>query len=116
MTNDKLDFHAPLRAALGQVIATDESLHGPHAELGFEATETSYYGFNIPEVRIDAEIYFWFHPRLNMMSGGIWIWQGEKRHTLQADPFNYYAYLPYPQGDILDYEPMPGMRIKVHAP
>jgi hypothetical protein len=116
MVKDMLDFHSPLRAALSTVVEADERLHGSHANLGFEATETSYYGFNIPDAKIDGEIYFWLHPQLNTMSGGIWIWQGEKRYTLQADHFNYSNYLPFPRGDIEDYEPMPGMHIKVHVP
>ena len=111
-----MDFHAPLRMALTEVVLQDESLHLHSPGLGHEATETSYYGFNIPEAGIDAEIYFWLHPALGMMSGGIWIWQGRKRLTLEADYFSYYAYLPFPAEGILDYSPMPGMRVRVEDP
>lgn len=96
--------------------AADEFLH-PAAPSGhYRATETSYFGFSIPEHRINAEIYIWYHPVLKVMAAGIWIYQGLRGLTLSSDYINHYGYLPMPN-DIGDYaiEAL-GLKIKVLNP
>jgi hypothetical protein len=93
----------------------DELLHQLAPDAQFGATETSYFGFNIPEERINGEIYVWFHPALGVVSGGVWFYQGHKKWHLGAEYHDYRLYMPIPK-DISSYELPNGLRIKVIEP
>lgn len=101
----------------GTVTTQDEFLHKPAPSGSYTATETSYFGFSIPEQRLNAEIYIWFHPVLKMMSGSIYIWRGMKTSTLSCEYVNDYRYLPFPEADIGDYQIREmGLKVKVLEP
>jgi hypothetical protein len=103
--------------ALWTPSAPDEFLHPPAPSGHYSATETSYFGFNIPDRSLGGEIYMWFHPVLQVMSASVYIWRGIKSATLACEYVNHYHYLPYPQGDIDDYAiDEIGLRIKVLEP
>lgn len=103
--------------SLGKVGPQDEFLHAPVATGHYSSTETSYFGFSIPEHLLGGEIYMWFHPILRVMSASVYIWRGIKTSTLACEYVNHFHYLPYPEGDIGDYaiEEI-GLRIKVLEP
>ena len=105
----------PGSRAIAPVQAEDEYLHRGESE-GPELSETSFFGFNIPEAAIDCEIYHWFHPNLRMMSGGLMIFRGKKAYAAQADYLDYRNFMPWPQGDIDDVTYPTGVRIKVLKP
>ncbi|MEM7019560.1 MAG: hypothetical protein AAF512_19770 [Pseudomonadota bacterium] len=112
----------PTRAPLaGQPFAEidmqDEYLHKPYSSGHFAATETAYYGFNIPEARLNGEIYIWLHPVLKTMSSSVYIWTGNRSSTLACEYINHYHYLPFPTAGIDDYtiEPL-GLAIKIIKP
>lgn len=81
----------------------DELLHPPAASGHYSSSETSYFGFNIPEKALNGEIYVWFHPVLRVMSASVYIWRGLKSSTLSCEYVNHYHFLPWPQNDIADY-------------
>ena len=87
----------------GTIETIDEFLHPPAASGHFAASETSYYGFNIPERKINGEIYIWFHPALKMMSASVYIWSGLKPTTLSCEFVNHHHFLPWPENGIADY-------------
>jgi hypothetical protein len=60
---------------------------------GASVTETYYFGFSVPEEKIFAFLYLWLHPNLNVLSGGVVLYQGRKRHFLAADYHNWMDYL-----------------------
>lgn len=102
---------------LGTAIPEDEFLHPPAPGGHYSATETSYFGFNIPEHRLNAEIYVWFHPILQVISASVYIWRGLNGSTLECDYVNHYHYLPFPKNGIADYEiPDIGLKFKVIEP
>ena len=109
---------APLAGApLGVIQPRDEFLHPVGPDAGYATTETSYFGFNIPEKQLNGEIYVWFHPALKVMSASVYIWRGIKRSTLACDYVNHFHFLPFPAGDIDDYTIAPlGLRIRVIEP
>lgn len=107
---------APIHAPLKRMEEKDELLHAVPANAPFDTTETSYFGFNIPEKGINGEYYLWLHPQLKVASAGVYVWQGEKRTTLAADYFDYWNYLPYLEGDLDSYELPTGQRAKVIKP
>jgi hypothetical protein len=104
-------------APLTTAVAADELLHPPAASGHYSATETSYFGFNIPKEAINGEIYLWFHPVLSVMSASVYIWRGLKSSTLACEYINHYHYLPMPGSNIDDYEiEALGLQIKVLEP
>ena len=110
--------HSPMAGApLGVIVPADEFLHAPAPSGHHSATETTYFGFNIPEHRLNAEIYMWFHPALRLMSASVYIWRGFNASTLECDYVNHYHYLPFPEDGIADYEiPDIGLKVKVLEP
>lgn len=109
---------APLAGApLAAIDRRDEFLHPLAPGAGYASTETSYFGFNIPEKQLNGEIYVWFHPALKVMSASVYIWRGIKRSALACEYVNHFHFLPFPAGDIDDYtiEPL-GLRIRVIEP
>lgn len=93
----------------------DEFLHpiGPDADA--RLTETQYFCFNIPSAGINGEIYVWLHPVSGVVSGGLWIWQGNKPWHIAADYHNYQLFMPMP-AQIGDYALPNGLTIKVLEP
>src|SRR5262245_52305060 len=63
----------------------DELLHDHGESDDHTLSETSYFGFNVPEADISCEIYSWFHPTLKVMSGGLMIFRSYKSIVGQAE-------------------------------
>jgi hypothetical protein len=61
----------------------------PHADLN----ETQFFGFSIPEERIHALMYTWYHPNLNLISSGVMVAQGIRPMAPAIDIMDYRAYL-----------------------
>jgi hypothetical protein len=107
-------YHQRKGSSAAQI--SDEFLHESPPSYDPTLSETSYLGFNIPEMGINCEIYHWFHPSLRVMSGGIMIWRGNHTFAPQADYFDYRNYLPYPENDIADITYPTGVRVQVVTP
>jgi len=84
-------------------------------EASYELIETSYFGFSIPEHKINCEIYFWLHPVFNVASGGVMIFQGIKEAHNRADFLDYRNYMPIPD-DITNCTYANGVRVKMIRP
>lgn len=93
----------------------DEYLHPVPDGATYELTETSYFGFSIPEQAINGEIYIWLHPVLKVMSASVYIWQGFKSQSLAADYVNHIHYLPMVD-QLEEYELPMGLKLKVVEP
>lgn len=63
----------------------------------YEWTETSMFGFNIPEHDIDCIIYFWHHPALKVTTGGLIIWQGKNINQVECEYADYRMAMPMPE-------------------
>jgi hypothetical protein len=96
----------------------DEFLHEPVESGHYSSTETTYWGFNVPDLQLNGEIYMWFHPLLNMCSSSVYIWRGLKKTTLSCEYINHFNYLPMPKGGIAEYrvEEALDLRFKVLEP
>lgn len=70
----------------------DEYFHGG-GPAGESLTETWYWGFNVPEARINCYVYCWVHPNLKVVSAGLFIYQGIKRQHIAAELFDMPAFL-----------------------
>jgi len=107
----------PTEEGFREPTAADELLHRdlpPDAD--YTLSETSYFGFSVPEADINCEIYAWFHPKLEVLSGGLMIYQGYKTLPGQADYLDYRNALPYPEGDLDDVHYPTGVRVRVVKP
>lgn len=72
----------------------DDLLHPAEnaAKEGDSVSETQYFGFSVPEERIHGFAYMWHHPHLHVVTGGVWAWQGRKRHNFQSELFDWVTY------------------------
>jgi hypothetical protein len=87
---------------ISSVQPQDEYLHAVPATAGYAWTETSYWGFCVPEQDLMAEIYLWFHPVLGTMSAGVLLWRGMQPTSLACDYVHHHHFLPMPK-DISHY-------------
>jgi hypothetical protein len=102
---------------LSAIHSADELLHPAATSGHYSSTETSYYGFSIPDQALNGEIYLWFHPVLRVYSASVYIWTGLKPTSLSCEYANHHHYCPWPENDIADYVvPPTGMRIRVIEP
>ncbi len=74
----------------------DDFLHPVEAGAPFTRIETNLFGFNIPEIGLNANIYLMWHPLFGCMSAHFFLAKGDRifRHHLEADYFAEVLYLP----------------------
>nr|WP_087572943.1 hypothetical protein [Sphingomonas sp. CDS-1] len=81
----------------------------------YEWTETSMFGFNIPEHGIDCIIYYWHHPALSVTYGGLIIWRGQNSNQVACDYSDYRSVMPLPD-DITNCTYANGVTVKMIKP
>jgi len=81
----------------------------------YEWDETSMFGFNIPEHGIDCIIYYWHHPVMRTVYGGIMIWQGLNTDAIGCAYTDYRLAMPMP-ADITDCTYANGVKVKMVEP
>lgn len=94
----------------------DELLHAPADPADPTSSETSYFGFNIPERDLNCEIYHWFHPVLGIVSGGLFLFCGEKSYAQQSEYFDYRNYALLPEHGIAKVTYPTGVQVHVVRP
>lgn len=78
----------------GSVVDADDYFHPRDIHPpGASVTETYYFGFSVPEEKVFGFLYLWLHPNLEVLSGGVLLYQGRKRSFLAADYHNWYDFL-----------------------
>jgi hypothetical protein len=103
-------------STFGTVTDKDEYLHGDGPD-GDALTETWYWGFNVPDARINCYAYCWVHPNLGVVSAGLFIYQGIKAQHLAAELFDMPAFLSAGiVGDGADIQVPNGLRLQVIDP
>lgn len=105
-----------MTALFGIVRPEDDRLHPAPDGAPASLTETSYFGFSVPERNLNGEVYAWFHPALRVVSAGVFVWRGFKRTSLAAEYFDFRTYLPWPEGDLDDCALANGLRLRVEKP
>jgi hypothetical protein len=116
VTNPGWSTHGLAGARFAPVLPEDEFLHPVPHGAGYALTETSYWGFCVPERDLMAEIYIWFHPVLRTMSAGILIFRGKRASSLASDFVHHHHFLPMPE-DISRYRiDAIGLEIEVIEP
>ena len=94
MQND-LPFFLAQNTGLGQAVESDELLHPQYTGVVTDdsLSETQYFGISIPDQRIHGLGYLWHRPNLKIITGGIWVFQGIKDRTLDAEMFDMRAFM-----------------------
>lgn len=95
LSDEKLPFFLTQNEGLGQVRPEDDLLHpASFKDVGDDsATETQYFGFNVPEANIGAFAYMWHHPNLKLCSGGLFVFQGVKETTVHAELCDFRTFM-----------------------
>ena len=96
LADEKLPFFMKKNPGFGTPDPERDDLLHPDsfAELDDDsATETQYFGFSIPEAGIHALTYLWWHPKVNVCSGGLFVFQGVKHHTAEAELCDWRVYM-----------------------
>jgi len=99
----------------GDATADIEKFQRVPADAPNDVVETSYFGFSIPEEGINAEIYHWYHPKLNMSHGGVCIYQGSKPLQTAAEYFDWRSFMPMPENTV-DCLQASGVRVDMLEP
>lgn len=113
-------FYLTQNESLGAAEPYDDLLHrAANAEVTDDsATETQFFSLCVPEERIHAMGYLWYHPKLGMLTGGVWGWQGFKRHNLASEMFDIRAFMHdrVLAGDLHQYRLDNGYSVQILEP
>lgn len=116
----KTAFYEEDVSGLGVAKDSDDLLHYDlwKSEPGAELTETHYLGFNSPEHGIHGVGYLWYHPNLKMASGGVLVWQGFKRRSLEAEMWDVRMFMDdgFLKDDLWKYTMESGYAVETIAP
>lgn len=85
MSSDN-DWNRNVGTGFGTATPADEHFHGT-GPAGDTLTETWYWGFHIPQERINCFAYCWVHPNLKVVSAGLFVYQGRKSQHLACELF-----------------------------
>lgn len=102
-------------AMFSTMLPEHEKLQPVPGDAHYEWTETSMFGFNIPEHGIDCIIYYWHHPTQRTVFGGITIWRGLNDNQIETAYSDYRLAMPMPD-DITDCTYANGVTIRMIRP
>jgi hypothetical protein len=119
-TDADLPYYLTRNESFGAARPEDDLLHPmQNAAVAHETlSETQYFSFTIPESRIHSYMYLWHHPNLRAMSGGAWVWQGSKRHPVEAELNDFRLFMRDDAlaGDLHDYRLANGYGVRIVEP
>lgn len=111
---------AHLAMGFGDYDDNDELLHpAMNAPVThYAATETQYFGFSVPEARVHGLGYFWHHPKLGVISGGVTAFQGIKHKHLAAELYDQRMFMSdkVVQDSLRHYKTDVGYQVDVDEP
>jgi len=94
----------------------DDLLHTPPND-HYTWTETNWFGLMfIPEKRLQFDTYVWLHPNLKVAYSGFYVSKGIKKDQLAAEYYDFRSWLPFPEGDLDDYQLDNGLSVKILKP
>lgn len=94
--------------------AKDDLLHVPTGDPTW--IETNFFSFTIPEHQIHGLVFAGFRTNLKLVSSLVAVWQGDKAQPLEAEHYDLRSYVPFPLGDLDDYQLANGLSVKIIAP
>ena len=98
----------------------DELLHPErNARVSADSlTETQYFGFNIPEQRIQGFAYMYHHANLHVVTGGVLAWRGHTRSVVHGELSDIRTFMSDAalKNDLHEYRLDNGYGVKVVEP
>lgn len=115
--SDSTDWNSNLEGGFGQHTPEDEYFHGTGGS-DDSLTETWFWNFHVPEAKINCFAYCWVHPNLEVVTGGLMIYQGIKSQHLESELFDFRDFNSSAGivGDGSDIRFPNGMRVQVIKP
>ncbi len=89
---DHTDWNSNVGGGFGTHMPQDEYFHGT-GPAGDTLTETWYWNFFVAEAAINCFAYCWVHPNLQVVTGGLMVYQGWKPSHLACEVFEMRDYL-----------------------
>ncbi len=96
------------------ITAADDSFH-PAASPDPLWTETTWWGFQVPERKLGGMIYTLFRPNLGVASLVVQVWDDEHIEPWLAPYARTLWHVPHPDADLTDCQ-VAGLRIQAHEP
>ena len=101
---------------MGLITPRDDLLHTPAGD-HYTWTETNWFGLMfIPEQQLQFDLYVWLHPNLKVAYGGFYVSSGIKKDQLASEYYDFRSWLPFPKGNLDDYQLDNGLAIKILKP
>jgi hypothetical protein len=118
--SDDQPFYVTQNEALSRAEPKDDLLHPErNAKVAsLTLTETQYFGFCIPEERIEGFCYMYHHPKLQVVSGGILAWRGHTRSVVHGELSDIRTFMSDAalKNDLHEYRLDNGYGVKVVEP
>lgn len=102
---------------LRPVVPEDDSFHGHQRSDSPWWNESAYFGFLIPERKIDAYFYMWHRPNMKLTAAGVALWDpyGEEKHNCLH--YDWYDFNELRDGsDMFDFQIGNGMTCELLEP
>lgn len=79
--------------------------------------ESAWFGFSIPEREVNGFFYFWHRPNMNLVAGGVAMWDGHGTHRDDCLYYHWYPFNPAPvQAGMFEFELSNGMSVRTLEP
>ena len=118
--SDDMPFFLTQNCGLGRAEPTDDLLHPERNKLVTADTlsETQYFGFCIPSERIQGFCYLWHHPNLHVVSGGLFVFRGDRPTVLHGELCDFRCYMndSVLKDDLHEYRLANGYGVKIVEP
>ena len=115
-----LPFFLAVNDSLAGSDPRDDLLHPERNKLvqSDSCTETQYFGFCVPEARIQAFCYLWHHPNLRLVSGGLFVFKGDKHTVVHGELCDFRSFMSDAplRNDLHEYRLENGYGVKILEP
>lgn len=75
--------------------------------------ESAWFGFAIPERGINGFFYYWHRPNMNLVAGGVAVWDATGSHRDDCLYYHWFPFNPMPAGaDMFSFSLGNGMRVQ----
>lgn len=79
--------------------------------------ESAWFGFSVPERRINGWFYFWHRPNMGLTAGGVALWDDRGQHRDDCLYYHWFPFNPLPRdGDMFDFTLSNGMSVELVQP
>lgn len=79
--------------------------------------ESAWFGFQIPERGLNGFFYYWVRPNMNLVAGGVAVWDAHGSHRDDCLYYHWFPFNPLPaDADMFSFSLTNGMSVETLAP